>query len=187
MMMLIRNTAAACCVVLSFGVPAFAQPARTFSAHTSAPPVHAVVALEGTMKTFYRALNVGLVAARDGIAHAYRFTTDLTVHGGRNPQEAATALGDLREGAMVVIQSVNDEDRMETEGRVAHVDRGRKQITVKYDDGTVDVLQLAERAAAATWPEEEQAIAAQAAGAEATVYYNDEDGRRIVHFFRWVR
>ena len=61
------------------------------------------------------------------------------------------------------------------------------RATVKYDDGTVDVLQLAERAAAATWPEEEQAIAAQAAGAEAAVYYNDEDGRRVVHFFRWVR
>lgn len=186
MMMLIRNTAAACCVALSLGVPAVAQSASTSSAHTSAPPLHAVVALEGTMNTFYRALNVGLVAARDGIAQAYRFTT--TVRGGRSVgQEAAPALGDLREGAMVMIQSVNDEDRMETEGRVAHVDRGRKQITVKYDDGTVDVLQLTERAAAATWPEEEQAIAAQAAGAEAAIYYNDEDGRRVVHFFRWVR
>jgi hypothetical protein len=185
---LIRSTATACCLVLSFGVPAFAQPASTSSAFTSAPPVHAVVALESTMKTFYRALNVGLVAARDAVAHAYRFTTDLAVPGGRNAgQEAAAPLGDLREGAMVVIQSVNDEDRMETEGRVAHVDRGRRQITINYDDGSVDVLQLTERAAAATWPEEEQAIAAQAAGAEAAVYYNAEDGRRVVHFFRWVR
>jgi hypothetical protein len=186
MIALIRNLAAGGCVVLLSIVPAVAQPANASS--ESAPPVRGVVALADTMKTFYRTLNVGLVAARDGIVHAYRFTADLTAHGGRNPgQEAAAALGDLREGAMVVIQSVNDEDRMETEGRVAHVDRGRKQITVKYDDGTVDVLQLAERAAAATWPEEEQAIAAQAAGAEAAVYYNDEDGRRVVHFFRWVR
>jgi hypothetical protein len=185
MMTLIRNVAGGCCVVLLSSVPLVAQPASDSS--RSAPPVRGVMALTDTMKTFYRALNVGLVAASDGIAHAYRFSTGL-VHGGGNPeQEAATPLGSLPEGAMVVIQSVNDEDRMETEGRVAHVDRGRKQITVRYDDGTVDVLQLTERAAAATWPEEEQAIAAQAAGAEAAVYYNDEDGRRVVHFFRWVR
>jgi hypothetical protein len=185
---LIRNIVTGYCVVLSVSVPAFAQPAGPSPARASAPPVHAVVALEDTMKKFYRAANIALVAARDGVEHAYWFTTDVISHGGRNSgHEAVAALGGLREGTVVVIQSVNDEDRMETEGWVAHVDRGRNQITVKYDDGTVDVLRLTERAAAATWPEEEQAIAAQAAGAEAAVYYNDEDGRRVVHFFRWVR
>jgi hypothetical protein len=86
----------------------------------------------------------------------------------------------------VMIQSIDDEELMATEGRVASVDRCRDRITVKYDDGSVDVLQLTERAAAATWPVEEQAIAAQAAGAQAAVYFDDEDGRRVVHFFRWV-
>jgi hypothetical protein len=69
---------------------------------------------------------------------------------------------------------------------VAGVDRCRGRITVKYDDGTVDVLRLTERAAAATWSVEEQAIAARAAGAQAAVYFDDEHGRRVVHFFRWV-
>ena len=81
---------------------------------------------------------------------------------------------------------MSDEDLMATEGRVVRIDRRRQQITVKYDDGTVDVMQLTERAGAATWPVEEQAIAAQAAGAQAAVYYNDEDGQKVVHFFKWA-
>jgi hypothetical protein len=188
MVTLIRNIAAGSCVALLLNVPAFAQPAGASSGYASAPPVHGVVALEDTMKKFYRAANIGLVATKDGIEHAYRFTKNVIVHGGRNPGgEAITALEGLREGTMVMIQSMDDEDLMVTEGRVADVDRRRKQITVTYDDGTADVLQLTERAAAAAWPEEEQAIAAQAAGAQAAVHYNDEDGRRVVHFFRWVR
>jgi hypothetical protein len=160
------------------------------------------MALDDTMKMFYRAVNVGLVAARDGVDHAYRFTASLIGHPGSNPrQPIVTALEGLREGTVVTVQygvqvrgepeetvdPVSDEDLMATEGRVVHIDRRRQQITVKYEDGTIDVMQLTERAAAATWPEKEQAIAAQAAGAQATVYYNDEHGQRVVHFFRWVR
>ena len=100
--------------------------------------------------------------------------------------QRARALEGLREGVTVMIQSIDDEDLMATEGRVADVDPCLNRITVKYDDGTVDVLQLAERAAAATWPVEEQAIAAQAAGAQAAVYFDDEHGRRVVHFFKWI-
>src|SRR5207245_6123227 len=138
--------------------------------------IYGVVALEESMKAFYRAANISLVATKDGIEHAYRFAKDLVVPGGRNAgPEVIAALEGLREGTVVLIQSGNDEDRMSTEGRVAHIDRRRKQITVKYDDGTDDVLKLTERAGAAMWPEEEQESAARAAGAEAAVYYNDED------------
>jgi hypothetical protein len=160
------------------------------------------MARDDTMKKFYRAVNIGLVATRDGVDHAYRFTASLIGHPGSNPgRPTLTALQGLREGTVVVVQfnvqvrgergdavdPVSDEDLMATEGRVVHIDRRRQQITVKYDDGTFDVMQLTERAGAATWPEEEQAIAAQAAGAQAAVYYNDEDGQRVVHFFKWAR
>jgi hypothetical protein len=110
----------------------------------------------------------------------------LTVPGFGQPARSTTGFQSLHEGTAVMIQSIDDQDLMATVGRVAHVDRCRGRITVKYDDGTVDVLQLTERAAAATWPEEEQAIAAQAAGAQAAVYFSDEDGRTVVRFFRWV-
>ena len=196
----IRNAAAACCVLLSI-VPAFAQSADDSAGRMSVPPIQGLVARDDTMKKFYRALNIGLVAAKDGVDHAYRFTASLIGHPGGNPaRPTVTALEGLREGTVVVVQfnvqvrgeswdavdPISDEDLMATEGRVVHIDRRRQQITVKYDDGTVDLMQLAERAGAATWPEEEQAIAAQAAGAQAAVYYNDEDGQRVVHFFKWA-
>jgi hypothetical protein len=197
----IRHAAAACCVLLSI-VPAFAQSADGTSARMSAPPIQGVMALDDAMRKFYRAVNVGLVAAREGVDHAYRFTASLIGHPADNPGgRTLTALEGLREGTVVVVQFnvrvrgergdavdlVSDKDLMATEGRVVHIDRRRQQITVTYDDGTFDVMELTERAGAATWPEEEQAIAAQAAGAQAAVYYNDEDGQRVVHFFRWIR
>jgi hypothetical protein len=110
----------------------------------------------------------------------------LTVPAFGQPARATTGFEGLHEGTAVMIQSIDDEEMMATPGRVADVDPCRGRITVKYDDGTVDVLQLTERAAAATWSVEEQAIAAQAAGAQAAVYFDDEHGRRVVHFFRWV-
>jgi len=197
----IRNAVVACCVLLSIA-PTFAQSADDSSARVSAPPIQGVMALDDTMKKFYRAVNIGLVAAREGVDQTYRFTTSLIGHPGSDPrQPIVAALEGLREGTVVIVQfgvqvrgepeetadPISDEDLMATEGRVVHIDRRRQRVTVKYEDGTVDVMQLTERAAAATWPEKEQAIAAQAAGAQAAVYYNDQDGQRVVHFFRWVR
>jgi hypothetical protein len=160
------------------------------------------MARDDAMRKFYRVVNIGLVAARDGVDHAYRFTASLIGNPGSKPgRPTVQALKGLREGTVVVVQynvqvrgerwdaidPVGDEDLMATEGRVVHIDRRRQQITVKYDDGTVDVMELTEHAGAATWPEEEQAIAAQAAGAQTAVYYDDEDGQRVVHFFKWAR
>ena len=57
---------------------------RTAAAQ-SPPPVQGTIALEGTMKTFYRAANVVIVTTMDGVEHAYHFTRDLVVHGRKDP------------------------------------------------------------------------------------------------------
>ena len=59
-------------------------PGRTADAQTR-PPLLEPIAMEGTMKQFYRGINVVVVTTMDGVEHVYHFTKDLIVHGGRSP------------------------------------------------------------------------------------------------------
>src|SRR5579864_4015988 len=72
----------------------------------SPPPVQGTVALEGTMKKFYRAANTIVVTTMDGVEHVYHFTKDLIVHGGKG--RGVDALEGLREGATVVVHYTPD-------------------------------------------------------------------------------
>jgi hypothetical protein len=153
------------------------------------------MALEGSMKTFYRGLNAIIVTTMDGVEHTYEFSKRLIVHGGKSP--GIDALEGLSEGHMVVIhytvqgasQSVQeidvlgDEGLKVTEGRVAHIDRGRKEVTIKFDNGRTETLRLTDRAAAEAGQEIDQAATS---GDRVVVYYADEQGRKVAHFFRKV-
>ena len=165
----------------------------TANAQTSAPPVQGTVALEGTMKTFYKGLNAIIVTTMDGVEHTYHFAERLVVHGGKTP--GPDALEGLQEGRMVVIhysgqgsdQSareidiVGDEGLKVTEGRVVKIDRGRKEITIRFDNGQTETLRLTDRAAA------EAGKDLGKTGGEAAhvvVYYEDENGQKVAHYFR---
>jgi hypothetical protein len=158
----------------------------------SPPPVQGTIALEGTMKQFYRAANVVVVSTMDGVEHMYHFSKDLVVHGGKG--SGVDALEGLREGTTVVVhytvsgaeasaQEIDlfgDEGLKITEGQVAKIDRRRQEITIRFANGTTETLQMTNRAA-------ESARAAEKAGADAPkviVYYSDEAGRKVVHYFR---
>ncbi len=159
----------------------------------STPPGQGTIALEGTMKTFYKGLNAIVVTTADGIEHTYHFAERLIVHGGKSP--GPDALEGLREGRMVVIHYtveggqqaareidiVGDEGLKITEGRVARVDRGRKEITVRFDDGRTEVLRLTDRAAAEAGKELEKAAGGTA---RVVVYYEDEHGQKVAHYFK---
>jgi|SoimicmetaTmtHMA_FD_contig_51_2974984_length_1183_multi_2_in_0_out_0_1 hypothetical protein len=146
-----RNPVIATIVAVAFAVGLDAQ---------STPPGQGTIALEGAMETFYKGLNAIVVTTIDGVEHTYHFAERLIVHGGKTP--GPDALKGLREGRMVVIHYtveggqqaardidiLGDEGLKTTEGRVAHVDRGRKEITVRFDDGRTEVLRLTARAAA---------------------------------------
>jgi hypothetical protein len=161
----------------------------------SAPPVQGTMALEGTMKKVYGAVNVVVVGTIDGVEHVYRFAKDLVVHGGKSP--GVDALQGLEEGSTVVvhftvegseqaareIDVIGPEGLEITEGKVTHVDRRHRQITVHYDNGTAEIFRLTEHAASET-----SAAAGQeaASGAKVVIYYSDEHGQKVAHFFRRV-
>jgi hypothetical protein len=157
------------------------------------PPVQGTMALEGTMKTFYRAVNTVVVATIDGIDHAYHFTTDLVVHGGKGT--GVDALAGLREGTTVVvhytvsgnelsateIDTIGDEGLKITEGVVERIDRRRKEITIRFDNGKTETLRLTDRAAAEGGKDLDRNEAQKV-----RVYYADEGGQRVAHYFKKI-
>jgi hypothetical protein len=68
-----------------------------------------------------------------------------------------------------------------TEGVVKRIDRKKKQITVKFDNGKTETFRLTDRAAAETTKDIDQA------GTSVTrvvIYYSDEGGQKVAHFFK---
>jgi len=167
--------------------------ASTPAVPQSRPPLQEPIALEGTMKQFYRAANVVVVTTMYGMEHVYRFTKDLIVHGGKKP--GVDALEGLREGTTVVIHQttgatqataeeidvLGDEGLKSTEGMVTSIDRRNKEITIRYNNGKTETLQMTGRAAA----ESETGIEGSSEGAsQIVVYYSDEAGHKIAHYFK---
>ena len=157
------------------------------------PPLQEPIALEGTMKQFYRAANVVVVTTMDGIEHVYHFTKDLIVHGGKKP--GLDALEGLREGTTVVVHEtsggaqasaeeidvVGDQGLKITEGMVTNIDRRKEEITIRYSNGKTETFRMTSRVAA----ESEQAIGESGkSGTRIVVYYSDEAGRKVAHYFK---
>ena len=170
--------------------------AMALAAQGTSPPVvpqTGTMALEGTMKTFYRGVNKLVVTTVDGMEHVYQFTKDFIVHGGED--SGVEALEGMHEGVMVVIHytmesggpTVREVDRVAdaafqvTEARVVRIERGRKRITVRFVDGRTETFQLTDRAAAEAPAELEQA---QTEAASVVIYYKDEKGQKVVHYFK---
>lgn len=156
------------------------------------PPLQEPIALEGTMKQFYRAANIVVITTIDGMEHVYQFTKDLIVHGGKKP--GVDALEGLRAGTTVVIHHttagsqasieeidvLGDEGLKSTEGMVTKIDRRNNEITIRYNNGKTETLQMTSRAAAET----EAGIDESAEEARVVVYYTDEAGRKVAHYFK---
>jgi hypothetical protein len=157
------------------------------------PPVRGTVALEATMKTVYKGLQTIVVTTIDGVEHVYTFSKDLIVHGGKG--DGVEALEGLRAGSTVVVHYrleaaapsatevdiVGEPGLRITEATVVDISKNRSQITVRWDSGRTETLTLTPNAAAETvqfTPGDDLA--------KVIVYYSDEKGRKVAHFFRRV-
>jgi hypothetical protein len=159
----------------------------------SRPPLQEPIALEGTIKQFYKAANVIIVTTMDGVEHVYHFTKDLIVHGGKKP--GVDALEGLREGTMIVVHRhvsgpeaplaeidlVGDEGLKITEGVVVDINRRKQEIKIKYADGTIETLKMTARAAAEGDP---RLGGSEGTFARIVVYYSDEAGHKVAHYVR---
>jgi hypothetical protein len=158
----------------------------------SGPPIQGVtgtIATEGTIKDVGEAGNTIIVGTLDGVEHVFHFTKDLLVHGGKG----SNALRGLTPGSEVVVhytvdgsgEAVHEIDRLgdeglkSTKGVVTRVDKGRKQFVIKFSDGKTETFRLTDRAA-------EYAGKARTDGNQVVVYYSDENGQKVAHYFRKV-
>lgn len=152
------------------------------------PPIHGVtgtVATEATIKDEHKAANKIVVATEDGVEHVYDAVTGLKVHGGND------ALADLKPGTTVVIHyspnnTVQEIDRvgdgglLTTEGMATRIDRKKKEITIRYDNGKIEELRLTDRAATDVGKN-------VSPDTRIVVYYSEEAGNKVTHYFKAMR
>jgi hypothetical protein len=153
--------------------------------YAQGPPIggfSGTMATEATIKDERKAANKIIVETEDGVEHVYDAAKGVVVHGGKDP------LADLKPGTTVIIHytadnTVQEIDRVgadglsTTEGMATKIDRRKKEITVRYDNGKIEKLKLTDRAAADVGkniPEDTRII----------VYYSDEAGGKVTHYFK---
>ena len=180
-------------LALTMGSTALCSPALLAQ---SGPPIGGVtgtIALEGTVDQEYAAANTVVVKAIDGTRHVFHVAKSLVVHGGKD--KAADALKGLRAGTTVVIHYsgtgteaaiqeidlIGGDGLKATEGIVTNINRRQREITIRLENGTTETLRLTERAARDVGID----LEGVAAGAgRITVYYADDSGQKVAHFFR---
>jgi hypothetical protein len=152
--------------------------------YAQGPPIHGLtgtIATEATIKDEHKAANTIIVATEDGVEHIYGAAKGLVVHGG-------DPLADLKPGTTVIIHYTADNTAQEidrvgagglstAEGMATNIDRGKKEITIRYDNGKIEKLKLTDRAAADVGKN-------IAEDTRVVVYYSDEAGGKVTHYFK---
>ena len=156
---------------------------------------YALTAQEGRIEKIDRTAKTMVVKAADGTEHTFHFVGRTVVHGGEKTGAAATdAFHGLKEGSDVVVHytakgseetaeevdHVGQDGLKATQGSVVHLDRGAKTLTIKTADGTEQAFRLTDHAS-------EDAGRDVSAGAKdsakVTVYYTEQAGHKVAHFF----
>ena len=165
------------------------------------PPIGGLtgtIALEGTVHTFYKAVNTIAVKTVDGFEHLFHLTERTVVHGG-------TAAGDrtwrgLEEGSRVVVHytpegddntadevdRIADDGLIAVEGVITNVDRRAGTLSIRLTDGSGETLRLTDRAAAEIGKDLDDAAVGTAKVVVYVTPLTGDAGGRVAHYFRRV-
>jgi len=153
-------------------------------------------AVEGTVKKVDSGAKTVVVAAKDGTEHTFHFVGRTAVHGGKATAEGTKeGLQDVKEGSHVVVhytakgaeKTADEIDRVGEggmkvgEGTVKTIDRGGKKLVIKTADGAEETYRLTSRAARTAGKD---VAAGTEKAAKITVYYTEEAGHKVAHFFK---
>ncbi len=162
------------------------------------PPIAGVngtIALEGTVDQEYKAANAVMVKTMDGVRHLFHLTGKTVVHGSESA--GGEDLRGLHDGTAVVVHYATDAgkqtalevDRLDDqglktiEGMVTRVDRAGRKISIRLADGSTQTLRLTERAAIDAGNDVDRAAVD---ATRVVVYYADEAGQRVAHYFKRI-
>jgi hypothetical protein len=155
-----------------------------------------VTAVEGTVKKVDAGAKTAVIQTEAGAEHTIHFVKRTTVHGATEAaKESKDAFHGLDEGSHVVVHytkkgtvetaqevdKVGKDGMKVTEGTVSRIDRGAKTVTVKAADGTEETYHMA---AHATKDAGKDIAEGAEKSAKVTVYYTQEAGHKVVHFFK---
>lgn len=152
--------------------------------------------LVGAVERLDTATHTVVVKLADGSEHTFHFVKRTTVHGAETGAAGAKdAFRGLKEGSQVAVHytakgtdetadefdNIGKDGLKSTEATITKVDRGAKTMTVRAADGTEETYHMADSAAKDATKD---AVDATEKSAKVTVYYTEESGHKIVHFFK---
>jgi len=161
------------------------------------PPIHGVTGTVATEDTIQETSEGGhriLVKARDGVARLFRLNRRSTVDGDAAGDEALRAFKKgtpvtvhyTTEGENLTAEQIDrlaDQGLKQMDGVITAVNRPDRMISIKLADGTRQTLRLSEQAAAAAGKDLDHV---DDSTVRVIVYFKDEAGQRVAHFFKRV-
>lgn len=152
--------------------------------------------LEGVVLKLDAAGKTVVVKLDDGTEHALRVVKRTTFHGAQDTAEGSRdAFRGLKEGSHIAvhyttkgtdetaeeIDNIGDQGLKATKGTITHLERGARTLTVKTADGADETYRLTDSAARDAGTD---IAGGTEQSAKVTVYYTEEAGRKVAHFFR---
>ena len=146
--------------------------------------------VHGTVKKVDKTTKTVVVKTKDGTEHTVKVAGDDTVKGTKDGFDG------IKEGSEVVVRTtgkgadetakaigkVGKDGMKVTKGTVEKVDDGTKTVVVKSADGTEKTFEYSGDAL----KDSGQAVGkGTEKGAKVTVYYTEETGKKIAHFFEF--
>jgi len=163
-------------------------------------PAEAVVErhgyLVGAILKVDTAAKTVVVKLADGTEHTFHVIGRTAFHGAEDTATGAKdAFHGLKEGSQVAvhytakgaeetadeIDNVGKDGLKVAEGTVTHVGRGTKTLAIKTADGTEETYRLTDSAAKDAGKDIGKGAEKSA---KVTVYYTEEAGRKVAHFFK---
>jgi hypothetical protein len=149
-------------------------------------------AVVGTVKTIDKGAKTVVVRTGEGTEHTIHFVGRTVAHGGEAAAHGSKdAFEGIKEGDDVVVhytvkgtvKTANEVDHVGKDGlkmsevAVKSVDHGARTVTARTGEGAEETYHLTADAARETGKGLDK-------GGKATVYYTEEGGKKVAHFFK---